>query len=1164
MNAPTLLVGLGGTGCKVIAKVSALITEEQREKIALAAFDTDINELRAIQRENPFIKIVQTSTKQTVGEYLKHDQHARDTWFPVNAILNGKALSEGAGQVRSISRLAFDTAIRAGKLEPLHEAIQSLYRVEEDKVDQALRVVIVSSLAGGTGSGLILPVGLYIKNYLKTRFHQSANITRGFFLLPEIFYEVIVGQSERNNLKSNAYATLRELDAFMMKGDATLPERYKDSVKMEFPRVASDGYEEYDIRPYDFCFLFDAQNANGGNLNDFEQYLDHAASCIYAQSIGPMNKRSNSSEDNTIRKLAKERGRNRYAGAGSSMMIYPFEDIRSFIALKWARETVSKQWLVYDNEYKQLRAEYEKRKADGFAAVPPSADEYYATAIETQAKQRVPFASAIVLSCSNIDPTDGVTKLGDRWNEYIGGLTAKIENDVASDNPQLTNARFSINANRAKLGTEWKKYVDFYYEIEKYRQMVFKRVEEIAPTIAYSMFHADREFKPESKQPFELETYLVDSENKFLHPNAIRYFLFNAYKWLENCALVSERQYKDALEFFETFVQNTFDDPSTEKKEEVTDLKNRKVSIISTWRKHPTGDQTVIADAYKVFLDNVDTYEKEYTKFFVYREGSIYLQKIIKAFEGFYRSFDTKVATIDERVNSIYRKYKSRPGSTTRYVCASSECLDHIYSKMTYTGSSISIDHQLAKDIYYSVLNYATMKEKPANNRYFSELFDKGILGYFEKRVMQDYGSSIDLDIITALEKEAEYTIDLESVSDVEQTIEEYIRKTIRDTRALSCPFIEKPTGEMGDPIYACTFNTEIVPDRGDESGRAQLVRKELLNSGAAPDDDISKYMILFYQAYYGLRANDLSKFAPPENSPTYVRNPGEYFKAYFELISGIHPTTHLSTEISPHIDRWWHIITKMPDLDESNQEKQEREIYAAFFWGIIGRYIVLSEDGNERIYRPRVDTLRMDDERDEYLIVSNGTACDKLYEVLDAIAIYPALAKRILSVADAQRVDDINDGKALSESTLFKQLRHFSIEEPRLGIASENNYAKSIFSLPLMMKKSITPEKYHEMEVIHLLRAIIEELRSYLSNFCTQKEMPDELQKLIMDQFEKYLSDVEIESKVYPTIYRESLFDRTCSNIANALQDIGFRDKASEIMDRATALRDKAIPSDL
>ena len=138
-----------------------------------------------------------------------------------------------------------------------------------------------------------------------------------------------------------------------MKGDETLPEKYEKTVKLEFPRVGSNDVEEYNVRPYDFCFLFDAQNTEGKKLNSFNQYLDHAANCIYSQSIGPMNKRSNSSEDNTIRELCAERGRNRYAGAGSAMLIYPYEDVREYIALNWTKECVSSQWLVFDRMYKE-------------------------------------------------------------------------------------------------------------------------------------------------------------------------------------------------------------------------------------------------------------------------------------------------------------------------------------------------------------------------------------------------------------------------------------------------------------------------------------------------------------------------------------------------------------------------------------------------------------------------------------------------------------------------------------------------------------------------------------------------------------------------------------------------------------------------------------------
>ena len=94
-------------------------------------------------------------------------------------------------------------------MEPLHNAIEELYKLEGNSGEQALRVVIVSSLAGGTGSGLILPVALYLKNYLATKFQASANITRRILHSSEVFYEVIRGQTERNNLRCNAYAALR-------------------------------------------------------------------------------------------------------------------------------------------------------------------------------------------------------------------------------------------------------------------------------------------------------------------------------------------------------------------------------------------------------------------------------------------------------------------------------------------------------------------------------------------------------------------------------------------------------------------------------------------------------------------------------------------------------------------------------------------------------------------------------------------------------------------------------------------------------------------------------------------------------------------------------------------------------------------------------------------
>ncbi len=1151
MNAPTLLIGLGGTGCKIIERVSKMVTGEQRNNIAFAVFDTDINDLRGIQERNPFIKTIQTSTKQTVGEYLNKDTHARDTWFPVNAILNGKTLTEGAGQVRSISRLALETVIRAGKMEPLHEAIQSLYKVEEDKADQALRVVIVSSLAGGTGSGLILPVALYTRNYLQTHFRQSANITRGFFILPEVFYEVITGQTERNNLKANAYATLRELDAFLMKGDATLHERYANSVRMQFPRAASNGYEEYDVRPYDFCFLFDAQNAEGGKLNSFDQYLDHAANCIYAQSIGPMNKRSNSSEDNTIRKLAKERGRNRYAGAGASMLVYPFEDIRTLIALKWTKQCVSKQWMVFDDLYKELCKENDQKREQGLSAKEQSLSAFYANQVESAAKHDDAFAKAIIKSTGKY--TNGVTRTSDRWKEYVLAVLSKIEHDLEDCSSDLSSkyddAREQIN----NLGNDWEEFANAFAAAEEYRLMSNAYVEEVSQTIAYSMFRGSKASQSNIGLSYKLETYLVSADNKFLHPNAIRYMLIKILDLMKKQKESVDKDRDDNRQYFETFEKNTFDIAETEDVEEtVDDLSDRKNSLVSRLTKRPTGEQEEMKRKFKVFFDTIGAYQVQCAQSFVLGQGIDYIESLISAFESFYKSFDSKVAAIDKAINDIYKKYSDSKGTTVRYVCATKECFDKIYEKKPYTGSSISIDSELAKDIYVKVHDYAMRKDKPNNNRYFNDLFDKGIVGYFENVVMRDYGSELDVDVITAIENEADYEGRFEEEDNAYALIDQYVRKVIEDTRKLSCPFIESPMGEAREPIDSCTFNIEMAPEKGDESPRAQLIRKELMNFGGSPDEDIPKNTIMFYQSFYGLRANDLSKFAPPEKSITYNRSSGEYFKAYYELVAGVHPEAHRSKEISPHIDRWWHIITKMPDLDEDNQKKQEYEMYASFFWAMANRYVYLSEEGSDvRIYKLRNILLDMDDDS---LIVSNGTECDKLYEVLDAIAIYPELIQKILSEVETLTINDVNENNALEDGMLFSALRTFRIEEP--GVGPENAPSYNIFDLPMLMKKSATTDTYYEANVIEMLRVELEEIKKYLSNFCSAKELPEVAGKVIMDQFERHLESVALESQVHPTIYRESLFDKTCDTITNALIGLGLRKEARQIQEKIAALR--------
>jgi len=1092
MIAPTLLVGLGGTGSKIICRVAKMVNEEQKRRIGFAVFDTDINELREISNENPGIEVIQTSTKLSVGEYLDIDTHARDTWFPVNAILNSKTLTEGAGQVRAISRLAFDTAIRAGNMEPLHKAIEDLYKLEDDQSEQALRVIIVSSLAGGTGSGLILPVALYIKHFLAMRFQQSANITRGFFILPEVFYKVIPGQSERNNLKCNAYATLRELDAFLMKGDATLPDKFAKTVRLEFPRVGSDEFEEYNVRPYDFCFLFDAQNTEGKQLNSFNQYLDHAANCIFSQSIGPMNKRSNSSEDNTIRDLCAKRGRNRYAGAGSSMLIYPVEDVKDFISLNWAKECISDRWLTFDRLYKKMCIKNSDMRSKGLNVKDLDPSSHYIETVEQMANDKNPFALSITNACAVFDES-GLSKTGEKWEDYVDALKKKIKSEASSGQVDLdgqkNQARTSISEIEGGRDS-WESFQNAFFDMERYKAMIVKRSEDTAHIIGYTIFEAQNDSVTKDKLKYQLETYLRDENGNFMHPNAVRYFLYKTLELLKAERRVIDKKNQEANELFDRFETVYFDDKSTEDTiETVADLTNRKLNFFNALLGVLDGQQKDLKDAYNHYMNIADEYRVNSILVSVLEEGINYVGNLCAAFQIFFLSFEGKVPNIERRISDIAKKYDHLKGTAARFVCASPKCLTEMLKKMPYTGSSITIDSQLADDIYCKVRKYSMLNTKPDpndknNSNYFSEIFEQGILGYFKDALMERHNDDIDMDIISALEEEAR----LEK-GKYDDEMNKYVKDAIENTRALSNPFIERPLGEQRAPIKACALNKKL--NQKDGSARSMLIESELMDQGGVEDDDIDKNMILFYQSIYGLCANRLSKFAPG----------GEYYKAYFELITQIKPKSDKTPVITPHIDKTWHIVSALPDLDDQNQKMQEHQVYKAFMYGLIFESINYEEISKGKyLYK-----LYIKGGKSEEFVVSNKTPCDNYYEVLDALMINPVIVKSILESVERRLERERNaTEKAMFENSLLKtKLDTLEIEE----------YGRkdvTIFDLVTLLKVSAPSADFDKLVGEDIMAAILEEVYTYIGTLVAETELNSTYSAFILEQYKKFNANLD------------------------------------------------------
>jgi hypothetical protein len=316
--------------------------------------------------------------------------------------------------------------------------------------------------------------------------------------------------------------------------------------------------------------------------------------------------------------------------------------------------------------------------------------------------------------------------------------------------------------------------------------------------------------------------------------------------------------------------------------------------------------------------------------------------------------------------------------------------------------------------------------------------------------------------------------------------------------------------------------------------------------------------MILFYQSFYGLRANDLSKFAPPEKSATSSRDGGEYFKAYFNLVAAVHPEPHKSKAITPHIDRWWHVPTHMPDLDDENQALTEQQVFASMFWSLAGKLVYLCDKGTEK-QRYMLDGSQLGfDEGYDTFVVSNGTPCDHLYEVLDALSIYPELVTRVLAYVEQRTARDVYEGNDIGseENMLTDFLESFRIDEYVLDGAKEHNIVRSIFDLPLLLRRSARADHYYEEYVLRVFNATIVELKKYIARLYSSKDLPDAMGGVVMSQFDRFLAGIVLEEKAYRDIYHDHLFTKICNGVQKALEDLSLRKEALSIKKRVEDLR--------
>ncbi|MCB1103039.1 MAG: hypothetical protein KDL10_11780, partial [Kiritimatiellae bacterium] len=237
---PTLVIGLGGTGLKVLRHLKKALNRHQSQEIRLLGIETDDsenNKYPAIPPLEPKELVVLDAeaairtlaraedgdaSAQHVLEYLPV---THDLIGAVHQSVRGKIqLRKGAGQLRRAGKLLFCSNVADGvnldnifldlRRELTGLGTMLAKRTAGIEIERGTRVYVVCSLAGGTGAGCLVDVlGLVRKH-----FGGTTDVVTAVCLLPgkALDAELTDPRDEKVNTRGNTIGVLKELQGFML------------------------------------------------------------------------------------------------------------------------------------------------------------------------------------------------------------------------------------------------------------------------------------------------------------------------------------------------------------------------------------------------------------------------------------------------------------------------------------------------------------------------------------------------------------------------------------------------------------------------------------------------------------------------------------------------------------------------------------------------------------------------------------------------------------------------------------------------------------------------------------------------------------------------------------------------------------------------------------
>lgn len=341
-----LVLGLGGSGVNV---ANSFFAERKSSEISVLALDSDISAMEKID----IPKICLTDYVSLGNAVEKLGKSTVSDWFPCDdsqdkvEFFKTLEMGKGANGWRMKGLLSFEYMLSDSEK---HSAFLSVLDrlIDKDDENHPIEIIIVSSLIGGTGSALFLPVSAFIKRYFRSRYGKEI-LVKVFLSCPEVYADSLTSE---NKVKAfaNAYAAMAELNAvdLVSKGynvKAKENGKCKISFKIGSEKSkgigvlfdsASDEFASPSAMPIDRAYLFD-RIPGTDTIAAHERVMTQILSLIV--------------DDEDTENISDI-----YAGISIAEIVYPFDCVTDYVAKKKVISDIEREWIPLYNAAKKEQA----------------------------------------------------------------------------------------------------------------------------------------------------------------------------------------------------------------------------------------------------------------------------------------------------------------------------------------------------------------------------------------------------------------------------------------------------------------------------------------------------------------------------------------------------------------------------------------------------------------------------------------------------------------------------------------------------------------------------------------------------------------------------------------------------------------------------------------